>query len=216
MKNLIKISLTFVFLSGILAGCTNAQSISNTNLSTDEAVLAELQKRADANREKLGLVNKGKSKLEAKNVCIERLKESPKVIVIGFFAYDIGCRFDGAFVNSRYFEKTDVALSKAALDALDWEKANQPEREKLSLLWVEKGLLPFFTVLHTKQKELENQGFHPPKVISMENGEIKVTLWIQLPSGMNREKGFHHLEFKFAKDGNLSGNATLENLVFDG
>ncbi len=224
-KNLsIKFTLVFFVLSGFSANCANAQSISNQerpktesvsnyDLSTDEGVLAELQKIVDARREKLGLADKGKSKLEAKSVCIERLKESAKIIVIGFFRYDYGCHFDGAFVDSSYFEKTDAALSQKALVALGWEKANQAEREKLGLLWVEKGLLAFFTVLQTKQKELENQDFHPPKVVSMENGEIKVTLWIRLPSGRSRKKGFQHLEYRFAKDGSYSGSSTLENLA---
>ena len=216
----IKFLFALMFLSFILTGCTHAQIVSNQNrptaesdLSKDENVIAELQKIADARREKLGLVNKGKSKLEAKNVCIERLKESEKVIVIGFFANDIGCRFDGAFVDSRYFEKTDADLSKKALDALGWEKAPQKEREMLAKFWVEKGLLAFFTVLYTKDKDLNNQDFHPPKVVSGENGEIKVTLWIQLPSGMRREKGFQHIEYRFDKNGNYSGSSTLENLA---
>lgn len=87
MKTFINISLTFVFLPCILAGCANAQKV---DLATNEAVIAELQKRADAKRTELGKT--GGSKLSAKSVCIERLKESEKVIVIGFFAYDRGCR----------------------------------------------------------------------------------------------------------------------------
>ena len=200
MTNLIKISLAFVFLPCILAGCANAQTI---DLSTDEAVLAELQKRADAKRVDPG--PKGGRKLEAKSVCIERLKESEKVIVIGFFAYDRGCRLDGAFVDSRYFESTDAALSKSALAAFGWEKAPKREREMLALYWVEKGLLAFFTVLHTKDKDLKEREFQPPRVVSNENGEIKVMLWISLPSGMRREKGFRHVEYKFAKDGKSIG-----------
>ncbi len=221
MENLIKFSLLFALLSCVCAGCANAQlvpnqtieSISNADLATDEAVLAELQKRADAKREKLGLANKGTSKLEAKSVCIERLKESPKVIVIGFFANDVGCRFDGAFVGSSYFEKTDIALHKTALDALGWEKAPKSEREMLAKFWVEKGLLAFFTVLYIKDKDLNNQDFHPPQAVSSENGAIKVTLWIQLPSGMSREKGFQHVEYRFDKNGNYSGSSTLESLA---
>lgn len=222
-KNLsIKFTLVFFVLCSFSANCANAQSISNQerpktesvsnyDLSTDQGVLAELQKRADAEREKLGLVNKGTNKLDANNVCIERYKESPKIIVIGYFRYDYGCHFGGAFVDSRYFEKTDIDLHKTALAALGWEKAPPREREMLAKFWVEKGLLAFFKVLQTKPKELENQDFHPPKVVSNENGEIKVTLWIQLPSGMRREKGFQHLEYKFAKDGSYTGSSTLAN-----
>ncbi len=135
--------------------------------------------------------------------CIKRFTESPKIIVKGSFRTDYGCHFDGVFVNSRYFEKDDPALSKIALNALGWEKASQTEREKLAKLWVEKGLLGFAYALYSKDKDLNDGGFVPPKIVSGENGEIKITLWIQMPTGMrNRPKDFQRLEFRFATDGN--------------
>ena len=97
MRYLRKFLFAFALLPLTFAACSNAQIVSNPDISTDEAVLAELQKRADANREKLGLANK--NKLDAKNVCIERFKESTQVIVIGFFRSDYGCHFEGAFVG---------------------------------------------------------------------------------------------------------------------
>ena len=224
MHESLKLAVSLIFLPSFVAGCTNAQIVSpqarskiespsQSNLSTDEAVLAELQKRADAEREKLGLANKKSSRLETKDVCIKRFKESEKIIVIGFFAHDVGCRFGGAFVNSRFYEKTDANLSKDALAAFGWEKAPKREREMLAKFWVEKGLLPFFTVLYTKDENLNSSEFHPPQVISKENGEIKVTLWIRLPSGMSRERGYQLLEYRFAADGNLSGSSALVNLL---
>lgn len=174
-------------------------------------MLAELQRRLDAKGDELG--EKGGRKLDPKFVCIERLRESAKIIVIGGFASDRGCRLQGAFVDSRYFEKDDLALTKNALAALGWETATQEQREKLVLVWVEKGLLSFFNVLYTKEKELENQPFQPPQVFSTETGEIKVTLWIALSPGMRREKGFQHLEYRFSKGGDLLGSSTLTNLL---
>ena len=208
MKTLVIILLAFVLLHCILAACANAQTI---NLSTDEAVLAELQKRADAKRsllqttgdEKLDAKIKNARRLDPKSVCIERLKESEKVIVIGFFAYDRGCRLDGALVDSRYFESTDAAFSKYALAAFGWEKAPKRDREMLASYWVQKGLLAFFTVLQTKDKDLNDNEFHPPRTVTGENGEVRVTLWIQLPSRMRREKEFKRVEYRFTKDGNL-------------
>jgi hypothetical protein len=218
---LIKLSLVVIFLPGVFLGCAKAQVVSNQDrpktdtpsnldLSTNEAVLAELQRRLDAKNEELG--NKGGRKLEARFICIKRLKESAEIIVIGGFAYDRGCRFQGAFVNSRYFEKDDPALSKNALAALGWETANQGQREKLALLWVEKGLVPFFTVLYTTDKELNDREFQPPQVVSTVNGEIKVTLWVRLPTGRG-EQGYQHVEYRFSRDGNLSGSSTLTNLL---
>lgn len=209
MNDLIKYAVVIFILSCFSASCVNAQIIPGPNLATDEMVLAELQKRVDAERAELGKT--GGSKLNAKSVCIERLKESEKVIVIGFFAFDRGCRLDGAFVDSRYFESTDAALSKNALAAFGWEKAPKREREMLASYWVTKGLLAFFTVLYTKDIDLKEGEFHPPQAVTTENGEIKVTLWIRWPSGMRREKGFQHVEYKFAADGSLAGNSTLNN-----
>lgn len=188
--------------------CANAQKV---DLSTDESVILELQKRVDAKRAELGKA--GGSKLNKQSVGIRRLKESEKVIVVGFFAYDRGCRLDGAFVDSRYFESTDAALSKNALAAFGWEKAPKREREMLALYWAKKGLLAFFTVLETRDKDMKEIEFHPPQAATAENGEINVALWIRLPPGMRRGKGFKRVEYKFAKDGLLSGTSTLEKLV---
>ena len=150
-NDLIKISLAFVFLSCGFVGCANAQTV---DLSTDKAVIEQLEKL--------------KSKEFSKDkVCIERLKESANVIVVGFFAYDRGCRFDGVFVNSVYFEKDNADLSKNALNALGWKKANQKEREKLAMIWVEKGLLAFSTVLYTKDEKFSGGEFQPPQVITL-------------------------------------------------
>jgi len=201
-----------LFLSQfLLMSCTSAQKLTAQDLSTDEAVIAEMQKRIDAKRASQGLDNKRSVKLNAHDVCIKRLEESQKIIIVGFFAYDRGCEFEGAFVDSRYFEVGDASLSKRALDVLGWGAANQARREQLAKLWVEKGLLAFFNVIEEKEKDLENRGFHPPQVASNAKGEITITLWIHLPSGMTPERGYERLEYRFAADGSLSGNSVLDN-----
>lgn len=230
VMKLLKIFLSGGLLALLCASCAEAQNIANQDgkkpeavlsldLSTDKAVIAELQKMKDAQNaslvgedEKLNAKRRA-VRLEAKNVCIKRFKESAKVIVISAFRYDYGCHFEGAFVDSRFYEKTKIELHQNALDAFGWKKFNQTEREKLAGFWVEKGLLVFFTVLKTKPKELENSDFHPPRVSTTEKAEIKVTLWIQLPSRMRREKGFQHLEYTFDENGNFSGSLTLGNLI---
>ena len=79
----------------VLTSCTHAQTV---DLSTDEAVRKELAKNSEF-----------KSKLD--RLCIERIKESAKIIVIGNHANDRGCRIDGAFVNSVYFDYEVEELS---------------------------------------------------------------------------------------------------------
>ena len=175
--------LAGILMTVVLTSCTRAQTV---DLSTDEAVHKELAKNSEF-----------KSKLD--RLCIERIKESAKIIVIGNHANDRGCRIDGAFIDSHYFNADEAAFSKKALNALGWKKANQNQREQLAKLWVEKGLLAFSTVLYTKDKDLINDEFQPPNVVSTENGEIVVTLWV---SFMRRKKEFRMIEIRFAKDGN--------------
>lgn len=225
-----------IFLSGCLlalmlcANCANAQNIadrerqkidaaSNLDLSTKEAVIAELQKIKDAKIAELPTADekieaeRRAVKLEARNVCIERFKESPRVIVIGSFRHDYGCHFAGAFVDSRFYEANTLEIHQAALAAFGWEKANQTRRQEIARLWVEKGLLAFFTVPQTKMKELENFDSHPPRVASSENGDVKITLWFQSPPRMRRGKSFQHVEYRFKADGMFSGASTLAAVV---
>ncbi len=206
---LIKLALGAFILIGFFVNSACGQSASeweketvvpsNIDLSTDEAVLKEVQKRLDAKSDAAG--ERGGRKLDANSVCVERLKESKKIIVIGYFRNDFGCHIDGAFVDSRYFEITDTALSKEALATLGWVKAQNREREMMANSWVQNGLLVFFNVLQIKDKDLRDSEFHPPLAAAAEDGNIRVTLWIQMPPRMRRGKEFKRVEYIFAKDG---------------
>lgn len=214
MPDSTKISIVFsligFFLSCVFAGCAYPQK--TFDLSTDEAVIAELQKRADARNsistgdERLDAKRRAAGKLEKKDVCIERLKESEEIIVIGFFRNDYGCRFEGAFVNSRFYEKTEIELHKTALDALGWQKANQTERERIAKILVEKVLLAFFTVFQTKPKDYLSDAFHAPKAVTTETDEVKVSGWYQKPPGMRSKASTQKFEYTFDKDGGILPN----------
>ena len=147
MEALSKVLRAFIILQYVLAEGANAQKI---DLSTDAGVLAELQKRADAKPVNPG--QKGGRKLEARFVCIERLKESTEVIVIGFFAYDRGCRLDGAFVGSRYYEDQDAALSRNALATLGWAKAHRKNARCLRVTGFKKACWHFSQCFKLKIK----------------------------------------------------------------
>lgn len=191
---------------GIVSSQDNRPKVTTTStrdLSTDEAVHAELQKLRDAKNESRGLANKPRSKIEARFVCIKRFSESPRVIVIGFFAYDRGCRLNGAFVDSDYFEAADSSLSRHALDALGWQNAAQSAREGLAKLWVEKGLVGFRGVLHQPDDSVAADRFFPPQATSAADGVITVKLWVR--DEMRRGKpGVNVAQFSFMTDGNLA------------
>ena len=197
-------SFTWLAVMTYLLMCSayaRGQDLSRYDLSTNEGV--------NAAREAIS----GKKLDEYSKNCVRRNSDLPQIVAVGGFAFDLGCYFQGVFVGSHYFEKDDVALSKKALDALGWKTANREQREKLARLWVENGLLPFSRVLAQKNEDFQNRPFQPPQAISKENGDIIVTLWISLPPRMIRGRGYQLLEYRFSKDGDLSGSSTLDNFV---
>jgi hypothetical protein len=197
MNNLLKLSLACVFLPVVLGGWAKAQVI---DLSTDEAVRQALAK------------NDGfKSKLD--RLCIERPVELAKIIVIGAYANDRDCRFEGAFLNSVYLEES-AELTQSALASFGWKKATPNRRQEIAKSWVEKGLMAFSTVLYEKGKDfVPGRGitykgghkpsfpeFQPPRAVSTQDGEVIVTLWT---SSMERERRVYYRQFTFTKEGSL-------------
>jgi hypothetical protein len=171
------------------------------DLSTDEGVLAAVQKRVDGER---GLAGKPPSRLEKRDVCIKRIKDAAAVVIVGFFAYDRGCMSAGAFVDGTYIEKSDKTLSQKALAAMGWKRAEYGQRQQLALKWVVNGLFAFSDVVHQDDKESPIAGFHPPEVVTPKDGEITVTLWVRRPPGMRAEKpGYQSFRYEFSLDGEL-------------
>ena len=195
IKVLFQISFALAVLPCILVDCADAQVI---DLSTDQAVRKELAKNSEF-----------ESALDM--LCIHRLKESRAIIVIGTHALDRDCEIHGAFVNSVYFSEDSPELSQKALAVLGWEKAKKEQREKLALLWAEKGLLAFSTVLYTRDKNFDPYRgvtwkgkkpdfgeFQPPSALVSENGEIVVRMWV---ARMTRIKTYRRSTFVFTNDG---------------
>lgn len=199
MNYLVKLSVALMFLAVFPVGCINAQTVINNDLATDEAVIAALQKIRDAKMENA-------RRIETRDVCIERLRESARVIVIGFFRSDVGCHFEGAFVNSKFYEADTSEIDKNALAAFGWQKANKSERERIAKIWVEKGLLAFLRVLQTKPKDFTAENFYPPRAVTTENGEVKVSGWLQTPPGMRSKAEYRQFEYTFSKDGAFLDN----------
>lgn len=146
--------------------------------------------------------------------CIRRPRELP-IIVVGTRSFRFGCVFDGVFVKSHYLGHEDAALSKAALAALGWKTANRTQREKLARAWLMKGLLAFSTVLSEENVDFKDRSFQAPQAASKENGEVVVTLWVQLRTrgrGVLRTTYFLR-EYRFARDGDFAGEVQLDNFT---
>ena len=195
----IVISLATSWASPSLAFSQGREAV-QYDLSTDEGVAAALETLTGKKIDRRSLT------------CIRRDREL-SLVVVGSFAFDRGCVFDGVFVNARYFAKNDAALSESVLDILGWKAANQEQREKLVQAWVVKGLLAFVKVLRQQNEDFQNRSFQPPRVVSRENGEIAITLWLRMPSGRVRGRNYILREYRFSKDGVFIGTSKLEDFT---
>jgi hypothetical protein len=183
----------------VLAAIASAQDASQFDLSTDDGV--------NAARETIA----GKKLDDRSKRCIRRDPRLPGIVVVGDFAYDRGCRLQGAFMNSKYVAADNGSMSRRALEALGWKTANQPEREVLARAWVEKGLLGFLTVLSVKNDDFANRSFQPPGAVTRPASEVVVTLWVRMPAGRARGTTYQRREYRFSKDGDYEGLVTVES-----
>jgi hypothetical protein len=181
--------------------CAGGQDLSRYDLSTDEGVAAA---REVVSGKQPGAMSRG---------CVRRNPDLPNIIVVGSFAHDRGCGFQGVFIDSSYFEGEDASLSKRALNALGWVTADNTRRGELAKLWVEKGLLSFLTVLTRQDEEFPRRQFQPPRIVLRKNGEVGITLWVRLPPGMRRARKYQMLEYRFSKDAVLLSRTVVEESV---
>ena len=193
-------------LCGVLAALLCAplaagQDVSKFDLSTNDGV--------NAAREAIS----GRPLEEHSKGCIRRDASLPRIVVVGGFAFDYGCRLQGAFVKTSYLAADKEAFSRTALEALGWKTGKRAEREKLAMAWVSKGLLGFLTIISNQNEDFANHAFQPPKAITGTDASSTVTLWIRLPAGRVRGTTYQKREYKFSSEGNLSATNTLDNFT---
>src|SRR5262245_56990157 len=170
---------------------------SKYDLSTDEGVTAA--REALSNR-----------KIDQRSQrCIRRGKTLP-VIAVGTFAYDRGCRFDGAFIKAWYFQDEGADKFQGALDLLDWQTSNRAKREQLALVWVEESWLAFFDIVEERNDDFQDRSFQPPNAVSSPHGDVVVSVWIKLPAGRARGRSYELREFKFDRSGALVNSSTSD------
>ena len=179
----------------------HGQDLSKFDLSTNDGV--------NAAREAIA----GKPLDDHSKRCIQRDPGLPRIVVVGGFAFDYGCRLQGAFVSSRYLTADDEAFSRTALEALGWKAADRLQRENLAQAWVARGLMAFLTAMADKNEDFAGHSFQAPQTVTRTDGNIAVKLWIRLPSGRVRGTRYELREYRFSSDGNLTGNITQEGFT---
>lgn len=195
------IALSCLFSSLGFAAAVHAQDFSKFDLSTNDGV--------NAAREAIA----GKPIDDRSKGCIRRDNRLPEIVLVGGFAFDYGCRLQGAFVKSQYLAVDDKVFSRTALEALGWKAAGQSQREKIAQAWVEKGLMTFLSVVAVKDEDFANHSFQTPQTRIHADGTIVVTLWVRLPPGRVRGTRYELRDYRFSSDGDFAGDTTLENFT---
>ncbi|HTR50219.1 MAG TPA: hypothetical protein VMJ10_05885 [Kofleriaceae bacterium] len=65
--------------------------------------------------------------------CVERSETFKGLIVVGSFASDLGCRWEGVLNGCKW---NDRGAPRAAMAAAGWAKANAAKRQELALAWL--------------------------------------------------------------------------------
>jgi hypothetical protein len=183
------------------AAAIQGQDLSKFDLSTNDGV--------NAAREAVA----GKPLDDHSKQCIQRDPSLPGIVIVGGFAFDYGCRLQGAFVGSHYLPADDEAFSRKALDTLGWKAADRSQRENLAGAWVARGLMAFLTVISDKNEDFAGHSFEPPRAVTGANGSIAIKLWIRLPTGRVRGRRYELRQYSLSREGTVIGDTTLEDFT---
>lgn len=123
--------------------------------------------------------------------CVQRSSTFPKLIAIGSFLSDYGCRWSGALHGCVW---NDPDAAKAEMAAAGWAKADAKKRQALALAWL---------------REVD-QVTVQDVTMTNDNGKLTVEYWEPGRVGMNPEPPprSHH-RVVFATDGSHGAIATL-------
>lgn len=140
--------------------------------------------------------------------CIEWPGSFPRVVVVGSFAHDRGCRTTGLFVDRTYLP---TGGDVAGLATRDFVAARLADKEAIARAWIDEVVHAFggeFVTEPTPAFTFDDLPKYTP-VIVRENkiGGVVVEGWTAVPPGMNDESAFVLMHYQFAPDGALTAES---------
>lgn len=155
-------------------------------------------------------VKKATGQDPGEDVCAEWPPSFPRVVVVGSFAHDRGCTFDGLLVDRTWLTGGE-GVSAAGLASAGWAEADMYSREKLAKAWVEEVEQAFgghFVQASTTAFTFDDTpAFDPVRVRTTKVLGVVVEGWIAEPSGMVWEESYHYVEYRFDREGNLKATS---------
>lgn len=141
------------------------------------------------------------------DLCTVSPSTFPRVIVVGGFADDRGCMYEGMFVDRTWYGSGGERPTQAVLRTAGWADADAEKRQKLARAWVYEVSNAFggsFVAETTTAFSFgDTPDFEPPRVSATEDGGVIVSGWIEEPSGMVWESAYHFVEYRFGPDATL-------------
>jgi hypothetical protein len=106
-------------------------------------------------------------------LCVARPEELPGVVVVGTFAYDLGCRDGGVFADGAWYPQVHAATGPM-LRAQGWAAADPARRQALALEVTDRVLLAWDGRLVRHETKDGTSGVTAAVATSMPDGGVRV------------------------------------------
>lgn len=138
------------------------------------------------------------------DTCIEWPESFPRLVVVGSFAHDRGCRLHGVFIDRRYVEKDYVP---AGLATRGFANASPSLKPGIAKAWVEQVAHAFegrFVTEPTPAFAIEGSPAFTLVKVSGATADITVEGWVREPSGRRDEEAYEFVSYRFTPEGALT------------
>ncbi|MCB9187959.1 MAG: hypothetical protein H6598_10790 [Flavobacteriales bacterium] len=191
MKKLLVLGLiSFLFIHGSCENknnksveSSNQEIIENTSSHTKETIF--------------DLLKTEYPDLNENDVCIVEVKEFGNLFVMGFFASDRGCGLE-----RMYFDGNELPGDHSKAAEIMLKNDFVTNSEKLTETYHIKVINTFKTVIWSINEDFDQSKFFEPKTF-IEDEKVVSEMWIQRPSGMNKERSYYLSKLSFDMQGNF-------------
>lgn len=151
------------------------------------------------------------------DACIQWPPSFPRLVVVGTFAHDRGCMYEGLFVDRTWYAGRDAKADVAGLSTVGWAKADIEQRQKIARDWVREVAQAFdgrFVEKPTTAFAFDDTpDFEPVHVRPTKVMGVVVDGWVAEPSGMVFEEAYRFVEYRFGPDATVQGSSSRQFAV---
>ena len=148
--------------------------------------------------------------------CVTWPASFPRVVVVGSFAHDRGCRNSGLFVDRKWIAEGGEV---EALATRDFVGAKLTDKEAIARAWIDEVEHAFGgEFVATSEVAFTLEGSRPfTPVVVRENkvGGVVVEGWERVPPGMRDQSTYVLVSYRFAPDGQLTAE-TKQDFSIEG